>query len=77
MINLDNLEIKKVKVEKIRVLSKEFNDYLENIKTSVTKDFERDSKGNLPYEQMDKGDLIDNMFFTGDKVSPKRKRIFR
>ena len=62
---------KKIKVEKIRVLSKEFNDYLENIKTSVTKDFERDAKGNLPYEEMDKGDLIDGMFFTGDKVSKK------
>jgi gliding motility-associated protein GldM len=60
---------KKIKVEKIRAISKEFNDYIENIKTSVTKDFERDSKGNLPYEEMDKGDLIDRMFFTGDKVS--------
>ncbi|SDZ95529.1 protein involved in gliding motility GldM [Flavobacterium gillisiae] len=60
---------KKVKVEKIRVVSKEFNDYLENIKTTVTKDFVRDKEGNLPYEQMDKGDLIDRMFFTGDKVS--------
>lgn len=66
---------KKVKVEKIRALSKEFNDYLENIKTSVTKDFERDAKGNLPYEQMDKGDLIDRMFFTGDKVSTKGKEF--
>jgi gliding motility-associated protein GldM len=60
---------KKIKVEKIRTISKEFNDYIENIKTSVTKNFERDSKGNLPYEEMDKGDLIDRMFFTGDKVS--------
>jgi gliding motility-associated protein GldM len=60
---------KKIKVEKIRAISKEFNDYIENIKTTVTKDFERDSKGNLPYEEMDKGDLIDRMFFTGDKVS--------
>ncbi len=60
---------KKLKVEKIRVISKEFNDYIENIKTSVIKGFERDSKGNLPFEEMDKGDLIDRMFFTGDKVS--------
>ena len=60
---------KKAKVEKIRAVSKEFNDYIENIKTSVTAKFERDSKGNLPYEQMDKGDLIDRMFFKGDKVS--------
>jgi gliding motility-associated protein GldM len=30
---------KKIKVEKIRAISKEFNDYIENIKTSVTKGF--------------------------------------
>lgn len=66
---------KKVKVEKIVALSKEFNDYLENIKTAVTKDFKRDAEGNLPYEQMDKGDLIDNMFFEGDKVSAKGKEF--
>ncbi|MFV5696629.1 gliding motility protein GldM [Flavobacterium sp. LB3P122] len=60
---------KKAKVEKIRALSKEFTDYLENIKTTVTSKFVRDTEGNLPYEQMDKGDLIDRKFFTGDKVS--------
>lgn len=62
---------KKAKVDKIRALSKEFSDYLENIKTQVTKGFVKDKEGNLPYEQMDKGDLIDNLFFVGDKVSPK------
>lgn len=66
---------KKAKVEKIIALSKEFNDYLENIKSTVTKDFKRDAEGNLPYEQMDKGDLIDNMFFEGDKVSAKGKEF--
>lgn len=66
---------KKAKVEKIRALSKEFNDYIESIKTSVTAKFERDSEGNLPYEEMDKGDLIDRMFFTGDRVSKKGKEF--
>lgn len=60
---------KRAKVEKIRALSKEFNDYIEGIKTTVTQKFERDAEGNLPYEEMDKGDLIDGMFFNGDKVS--------
>jgi gliding motility-associated protein GldM len=60
---------KRAKVEKIRALSKEFNDYIEGIKSKVTQKFERDADGNLPYEEMDKGDLIDRMFFTGDKVS--------
>ena len=66
---------KRIKVEKIRELSKEFNDYIEGIKTTVTKKFTRDADGNLPYEEMDKGDLIDRMFFTGDKVSAQGKEF--
>jgi gliding motility-associated protein GldM len=66
---------KKIKVEKIRAISKDFNDYLEGIKSKVTTKFERDAAGNLPYEQMDKGDLIDRMFFTGDKVSKEGKEF--
>lgn len=66
---------KRAKVEKIRALSKEFNDYIEGIKTTVSQKFERDAEGNLPYEEMDKGDLIDRMFFTGDKVSKKGKEF--
>ena len=60
---------KKVKVEKIRAVSKEFSDYLENIKTEITKKTEKDAQGNYLYEQMDKGDLVDRLFFTGDRVS--------
>ena len=66
---------KRAKVEKIRALSKDFNDYIENIKTTVTAKFERDKEGNLPYEQMDKGDLIDRMFFNGDKLSKQGKEF--
>jgi len=60
---------KKQKVEQIRKLSKDFSDYLEGLKNSATKSFVKDEQGNLPYEQMDKGDFIDNLFFKGDKVS--------
>ena len=66
---------KRVKVEKIRVLSKEFNDYIESIKTKVTQKFERDAEGNLPYEQMDKGDLIDRMFFNQEKLSKEGREF--
>ena len=64
---------KRAKVDKIRALSKEFNDYIEGIKTTVTAKFVKDADGNLPYEEMDKGDLIDRMFFTGDQVSKEGK----
>jgi len=62
---------KRAKVEKIRVLSKEFSDYIENLKVEVTMKFPKDKEGNYPYEQMDKGDLIDRMLFSQEKLSPK------
>ena len=66
---------KKAKVEKIRAVSKEFSDYIENIKTTITKDFPKDKEGNYPCEQMDKSDAIDNMFYTGDRESKAGKEF--
>ncbi|MBC7606393.1 MAG: gliding motility protein GldM [Burkholderiales bacterium] len=66
---------KKAKVDKIRKASKEFSDYLEAIKTEITKKFPKDKEGNYPCEQMDKSDEIDNMFYKGDRESPKAKEF--
>ncbi|HNP32631.1 MAG TPA: gliding motility protein GldM [Flavobacterium sp.] len=66
---------KKAKVDKIRALCKEYNDYIEGIKTEITKKFPKDKEGNYPCEQMDKSDEIDNMFYTGDKESAKGKEF--
>ncbi len=66
---------KKVKVEKIRAISKEFNDYIETIKTDFTKEFKKDENGNLPFEAMDKGDMVDEKWFEGDKPSKKGKEF--
>ena len=67
----DQFGDKKDKVEKIRAVSKEFYDYLENFKTEITKKFPKDEEGNYPFEQMDKGDVVDDAFFKGDKISAK------
>ena len=66
---------KKAKVDKIRALAKDFSDYIENIKTEVTKAFPKDKEGNYPCEQMDKGDLIDRLLFSQEKLSPKGKEF--
>ncbi|RZJ35903.1 MAG: gliding motility protein GldM [Flavobacterium sp.] len=67
---------KKAKVDKIRALSKDFNDYIEKLKTDFTKDLERDANGNLPFEQMDKGDKVDEAWFAGgEKPSAKGKEF--
>ena len=62
---------KKEKVEKIRKLSNDFYAYIESIKTELTKDYERDADGNLPFEQMDKGSAIDEMWFSGDRPTKR------
>ncbi len=66
---------KRAKVEKIRALSKEFSDYIESLKVEVTKKFPKDKEGNYPYEQMDKGDLIDRLLFSQEKLSPRGKEF--
>jgi gliding motility-associated protein GldM len=66
---------KKDKVEKIRAISKEFNDYIESIKADFTKEFKKDENGNLPFEAMDKGDMVDEKWFEGDKPSKKGKEF--
>ena len=63
---------KKIKVEKIRQVSREFNDYIEKLKLSSISEFD---KNNLPYEQMDKGEFFDNLFFDGDKLSKEGQKF--
>ncbi len=62
---------KKEKVEKIRAICKDLTSYIENMKTEFTKELVKDADGNLPYEAMDKGDMVDEKWFAGDKPSPK------
>ncbi|MBP6072324.1 MAG: gliding motility protein GldM [Flavobacterium sp.] len=66
---------KKEKVEKIRALSKDFNSYIQNLKDEFTKAYPVDTDGNLPFEQMDKGDGVDEKWFGGDKPKPAGKEF--
>ena len=62
---------KKAKVDKIRLLCKDFYSYIEGLKTQFTKDVERKEDGSLNFEAMDKGDKIDEYWFSGDRPSAK------
>jgi len=66
---------KKAKVDKIRALCKEYSDYIEGIKATITKGFPKDKEGNYPCEQMDKSDAVDNLFYKGDKESKEGKEF--
>jgi len=58
---------KKIKVEKIRALSKDFYNYIEELKKTSSEKFDLNEEG--VFEKMDKGDYFDNLFFKGDKTS--------
>jgi gliding motility-associated protein GldM len=62
---------KKAKVDKIRLICKDFYSYIETLKTQFTKDVERKEDGSLNFEAMDKGDAIDEYWFSGDRPSVK------
>jgi gliding motility-associated protein GldM len=55
----------KANADKVKVLADDLNSYLGALKSQMLKGVENPKD----YEIMDKGDFLDNKFFTGDKVS--------
>lgn len=61
--------------KKVKPITDQFYNYLEGLKKDITSKFEREENGKLPYEAMDKGDMIDEAWFAGDGYSPKGKEV--
>jgi len=59
--------------QKIRAMSQEYYDYLEGIKTEMTKNLEDDKD----YASMDTSDFLDNVLFQGDNLSPEGKDFMK
>lgn len=57
----------KEKADKIDVLSENFNTYLENLKTELLEDVDDKQQ----YEEMDKSNKLDELFFQSGRISPK------
>jgi gliding motility-associated protein GldM len=64
-----------VTAHKVETVSKQFYDYIGTLKAEVLKGFEVDPEtGKLPYEEMDKGDNIDD-WFLGEGYTAKGNEI--
>ncbi|MGL2963117.1 gliding motility protein GldM [Flavobacterium sp. RSB2_4_14] len=63
------------KANQVKAISKELYTYLGNLKNDVSKEFEREKDGKLPYEAMDKGGYIDENWFEGDNYSKKGAEV--
>ena len=62
--------------KKVATITKGFYAYLETLKADAVGDNKIDPEtGKLPYEAMDKGDVIDEKWFAGDGYSAKGKDI--
>lgn len=57
--------------QQIKQLSKDYNDYLENLKKSMVEKIEDPQD----YEVMDKSDYLDEKFFQGDNLAEEGKRF--
>ncbi|WP_414000229.1 gliding motility protein GldM [Flavobacterium sp. W1B] len=65
-----------VTAHKVEAITKNFYDYIGNIKTQVLEGTEVDPEtGKLPYEAMDKGDNIDHLWFSPAGYSAKGKEV--
>jgi len=62
------------KAQQIKPITDGFYNYIEGLKKGITSKFEAEN-GKLPYEAMDKGDMIDELWFEGDGYSKKGKEI--
>lgn len=62
--------------KKVKTASQSMFDYIESLKSDITKEIERNENGKLPYEAMDKGDAVD-VWFAGDGYSAKGNEIVK
>ncbi len=65
------------KAQEISKLSNEFFTYLGTLKTSIVEKVKLTEDNKLPYEQMDKGEVIDLAWFNGDNYSDKGNEIIK
>ncbi len=66
------------KADQISKISEEFYTFLEGVKNEdiVNKGgYEREENGDLPYEEMDKGDKLNELWFTGDRYTKRGDAI--
>lgn len=64
------------KAQKIAQISDNFYNYIQSLKAPILEAYPRDPETNqLPFEQMDKGEVIDMAWFTGDKYTEKGQEV--
>lgn len=65
------------KAQQIKAISDSFDAYLQTLKRDIITGggYEREENGDLPSEEMDKGDYLDEKWFTGDRLTKEGEEV--
>lgn len=65
------------RAQQTEIASDKFYKYIESLKQDLLREgnYKRDDKGKLPFEAMDKTDILDEAWFTGDRLTKKGDEV--
>ncbi|WP_412983890.1 gliding motility protein GldM [Pontimicrobium sp. IMCC45349] len=69
--NPEQFKVPAARAEQVKIATDKFYTYLAGLKADLIKQgkYELNEQGKLPFEAMDKTDILDEMWFTGDRLS--------
>ena len=75
--NPQEFKIPAARAQQVKIASDKFYKYIETLKRDLINQgkYELDEKGKLPFEAMDKNDLLDEAWFTGDRLTKKGQEV--
>jgi gliding motility-associated protein GldM len=65
------------RAQQTEIASDKFYKYIESLKQDLLREgkYQRNEKGQLPFEEMDKTDILDEAWFTGDRLTKKGQEV--
>ncbi|WP_055444423.1 gliding motility protein GldM [Lacinutrix himadriensis] len=75
--NPKEFKIPAARAQEVKIASDKFYKYVESLKTDLVKagQYKLDEQGKLPFEAMDKTDILDEAWFTGDRLTKKGQEV--
>ena len=75
--NPKEFKVPAARAQQVKIASDKFYAYLESLKRDLVKTggYELDETGKLPFEAMDKTDILDEAWFTGDRLTKKGDEV--
>ena len=75
--NPKEFKVPAARAQQVKIISDKFYKYVETLKRDLIKNgkYELDETGKLPFEAMDKTDILDEMWFTGDRLTKKGQEV--